>query len=234
MSGTNVGAAVTSGFVELGGGCYEWTGSIIDGQQGCVVFSASGVVKAVAALNAAESENADSRTSAVPASVWTVPTRTLTAFAFTVDILQSAADKVWTSASRTLTAFSTALGQAVWDVLAASVSAASSIGLQVKTNVDAATSTRLAAVSYTAPDNATIGSAALELTEVHGLLGQNSGLRNTVYSGGGLASYSLFLYDSLLHAQTNDGATGVLHRYDVTNTFDGSGNLLTSSVARVS
>jgi len=54
-----------------------------------------------------------------------------------VDITQTAADKVWASASRTLTAFSTALAVSVWDVLASAVATASSIGLQLKTNVDA-------------------------------------------------------------------------------------------------
>jgi hypothetical protein len=106
-TGTNVGAAITTGFVDLTLGNYEWTGSIADGQQGCVTFATSpgGLVKAAAALNPAETENADARTSTVAAAVWTVATRTLTAFAFTVDILQSAADKVWASATRTLTAF---------------------------------------------------------------------------------------------------------------------------------
>ncbi len=58
-----------------------------------------------------------------------------------VDILQTAADKVWGSTVRTLSAFSTALAVSVWDVLAAAVAVASSIGLQIKTNLDAVVST---------------------------------------------------------------------------------------------
>lgn len=54
-----------------------------------------------------------------------------------VDILQTAADKVWGSATRALTAFSTALAVSVWDVLTASIGTASSIGVLLKTNVDA-------------------------------------------------------------------------------------------------
>ena len=59
-----------------------------------------------------------------------------------VDILQTAADKVWSSTTRTLTAFSTALALSVWHVLEASIVTASTIGLKLKTNVDALTSSR--------------------------------------------------------------------------------------------
>jgi hypothetical protein len=48
------------------------------------------------------------------------------------DFAQGAADKVWASAARTLTAFSTALALSVWDVLAAAIATANSIGLKVK------------------------------------------------------------------------------------------------------
>lgn len=58
------------------------------------------------------------------------------------EFAQAAADKVWLSASRTLTAFSTALAVSVWDVLTAAIATASSIGLQVKTNLDATISSR--------------------------------------------------------------------------------------------
>lgn len=59
-----------------------------------------------------------------------------------VDITQTAADKVWSSATRTLTAFSTALALSVWDVLESAIVTASSIGLKVKNNLDAAITTR--------------------------------------------------------------------------------------------
>jgi hypothetical protein len=68
-----------------------------------------------------------------------------------VDITQTAADKVWSSTTRTLSAFSTALAVSVWDVLASAVATASSIGLQLKTNIDATISSRLATAGYTAP-----------------------------------------------------------------------------------
>lgn len=85
----------------------------------------------------------------------TVPAVTLTATTTNVTndvgITQTGADKVWSSATRTLTAFSTALAVSVWDVLASAVATASSIGLQLKTNIDATISSRLASASYTAP-----------------------------------------------------------------------------------
>lgn len=51
-AGTNVGGAVSAGFVELGGGNYQWTyASFPDGFRGSVVFSAASVVQAAAAVN---------------------------------------------------------------------------------------------------------------------------------------------------------------------------------------
>lgn len=55
-SGNNVDGLVTTGFVDLTGGNYSWTGSIPDGQQGTVEFLSLGVVKAIASLNPAETE----------------------------------------------------------------------------------------------------------------------------------------------------------------------------------
>ncbi len=78
-----------------------------------------------------------------------------------VDMTQAAADKVWASATRTLTAFSTALAVSVWDVLESAIATASSIGLKVKTNLDATVSSRLASASYSAPPSAAANAAAV-------------------------------------------------------------------------
>jgi len=67
---------------------------------------------------------------------------TVTAVTNDVGVTQAGADKVWASATRTLTAFSTALALSVWDVLETAIATASSIGLKVKTNLDAAISSR--------------------------------------------------------------------------------------------
>ena len=63
--------------------------------------------------------------------------------AITTRSSHSAAD-VWTSGTRTLTAFSTTLALSVWDVLESAITTASSIGLKVKNNLDAAVTTRTA------------------------------------------------------------------------------------------
>lgn len=76
-----------------------------------------------------------------------------------------AATDVWSTATRTLTAgtnivlakgtgitgFNDITALSVWDVLASTVSVTGSMGLQLKTNVDATVSSRLASASYTAP-----------------------------------------------------------------------------------
>jgi hypothetical protein len=56
VSGANIGGPITTGFVDLSGGFYSWTGSIPDGQLGTVEFLSLGVVKAIASLNPAETE----------------------------------------------------------------------------------------------------------------------------------------------------------------------------------
>lgn len=58
-AGSNVGSAVTSGFVELGVGNYSWTyAAFPDNFRGVVVFTASAVVKACAAINPEEADDA--------------------------------------------------------------------------------------------------------------------------------------------------------------------------------
>ena len=51
-AGANVGTAVTAGFVELGGGDYQWTyASFPDGFRGSAVFTAGAVHQATASIN---------------------------------------------------------------------------------------------------------------------------------------------------------------------------------------
>lgn len=81
---------------------------------------------------------------------------------------QGSATSIWAAATRTLTAgtnivlakgtgitgFNDITAQSVWDVLAANVTTASSIGLQLKTNIDATISSRMATFTYTTPPTA--------------------------------------------------------------------------------
>jgi hypothetical protein len=52
-----------------------------------------------------------------------------------------------------------------------------------------------------------------------GLAGHNRGLRECVYDGKNLLSATLCLYDSAAHAGVNDGQTGLLASYHLTNTY---------------
>lgn len=107
-----------------------------------------------------------SRSSHAAADVWTVGTRTLTSFGTLV------AD-IWAYSTRTLTAFSTGLAVAVWDVLESAVVTASSMGVKVKTNLDAAISSRSTFDAGTTPvdlatdsvDNVSLAASAVD--EIH-------------------------------------------------------------------
>lgn len=78
------------------------------------------------------------------------------------------ATNVWAAGTRTLTAgtnislakgtgitgFNDITSQSVWDVATSAITAVGSIGVQLKTNVDVATSTRMATFTYTTPPTA--------------------------------------------------------------------------------
>lgn len=90
------------------------------------------------------------RSSHTAADVWTSGTRTLTSFGTLV------AD-IWANGTRTLTGFSTALAVSVWDVLESAVATASSMGLKVKTNLDAAITSRHASGAAVASVTGNVG-----------------------------------------------------------------------------
>lgn len=119
--------------------------------RGVDVDATGGVeITANQAVNAAQWAGAATATDDV--ALATTPTN-FSALSITaaglVDITQAAADKVWSSATRTLTAFSTALAVSVWDVLETAIAVASSIGLKVKNNLDAAITSRFPATGGT-------------------------------------------------------------------------------------
>ena len=66
-AGANVGAAITTGFVEIGNGSYLWTcAAIPDGHRGGVKFlkNADSSLLAFAAVNPEEAENVNAKTTA--------------------------------------------------------------------------------------------------------------------------------------------------------------------------
>lgn len=62
-TGTNVGTPIATGFVELGGGYYTWTGTIPTGHQGAIKIIRAGTVIAAGAINPQDAENQDVATS---------------------------------------------------------------------------------------------------------------------------------------------------------------------------
>jgi len=76
-----------------------------------------------------------SRSTLTAADVWGYTTRTLSSFGTLVS-------DIWDYSTRTLTDFSTSLAVAIWNVLESAISVANSIGLKVKTNLDATVSSR--------------------------------------------------------------------------------------------
>jgi len=117
--------------------------------------------------------NATISSRATDATVWTNATRTLTAGTNIVlakgtgltGLNDIAATDVWAAATRTLssganivlakgtgiTGFNDITSQSVWDVATSAITAVGSIGVQLKTNIDVATSSRMATFTYTTP-----------------------------------------------------------------------------------
>lgn len=81
--------------------------------------------------------------SSLVSAVWGATTRTLTSFGTLVS-------DIWGYSTRTLTAFSTSLAQTVWDVLESAITTANSIGVKLKTNLDATVSSRATQTSVNA------------------------------------------------------------------------------------
>lgn len=80
-AGANVGAAITTGFVEIGGGCYLLSASVPDDQQGGIKFYESGVpgtILAFCAINPSEQDQGN-QLDALMAKAVTLPTAAPTA-----------------------------------------------------------------------------------------------------------------------------------------------------------
>ena len=84
--------------------------------------------------------NATISSRATDAGVWAVGTRTLTA-----------GTNIVLAKGTGITGFNDITAQSVWDVATSSITAVGSIGVQLKTNIDAAISSRMATFTYTTP-----------------------------------------------------------------------------------
>lgn len=92
----------------------------------------------------------------------------------------NALDAVWSTTIRALTdkanfTLSAAGVQAIWDVLTSALVTVNSIGKLLVDNINATISSRLASASYTAPDNATIGTINTNLTTLINRVGAFTG-----------------------------------------------------------
>jgi hypothetical protein len=134
VTGSDVGAAMSAGFADIGDGFYQWYGSsaIPDGHEGGVKFyrQSDGIVRAFCSINPQEAEYTDSKISAVAGAVWAAGSRTLTSFG---TLAADVAAAVWGYVARTLTdktgfSLSSAGIQAIWDALTSALTTAGSIG----------------------------------------------------------------------------------------------------------
>ena len=111
------------------------------------------------------------------ANTWNAGTRTLTA-----------GTNIVLAKNTGITGFNDITAQSVWDILASAVSVTGSMGLQLKTNIDATISSRLATSGYTVPPTAATVSSTVWGDQV------------ASYSNTGSFGYRLLRSDSTTHS----------------------------------
>ena len=171
----NVGGSVASVTGNVGGNVVGSVGSLTATAVQNIwddLTSNNTVVGSIGKL-LVDNVNATISSRATDAGVWAVGTRTLTAGTNIVlakgtgitGFNDISATDVWAAATRTLssganivlakgtgiTGFNDITSQSVWDVQTSAITAVNSIGVQLKTNIDVATSTRMATFTYTTP-----------------------------------------------------------------------------------
>jgi len=166
-----------------------------------------------------------------------VPSETLADYKATGFSTHAPVD-IWTVATRSLTdkadfSLSSAANLAIWHVLTADIVTADTIGLLLKTDIDATISSRsshAAADIWTAasrelstPDNykADVSALALEATleRALGLTQENFYIDTCTYDSGKLTAARVRIYDSAANVGTD---TGVTATYNVTVTWSGN------------
>ncbi len=144
-AGSQTGGTITSGFVNLGDGAYQYLATIPDGHVGTLKVYDSATPSRCLALtvNPQETENADAKTS--------------TRSTFAGGAVDSVTNPVTvgTNNDKTGYALSGAAVQAIWDALTSALITVGSVGKLIKDNLDAAVSSRLASAGYTTPPTVT-------------------------------------------------------------------------------
>lgn len=181
----NVGGSVASVVGNVGGNLVGSVGSLTATAVQNIWDDTTASLTTVGSIGKllVDNINATISSRATDATVWANATRTLTAGTNIVlakgtgitGFNDIAATDVWAATTRTLSAgtniilakgtgitgFNDITSQSVWDVLAANVTAVNSIGVQLKTNIDAAISSRMATFTYTTPPTAASISTAV-------------------------------------------------------------------------
>ena len=122
---------------------------------------------------------------------------------------------------------------AIWASLTSAATTAGSLGKLIVDNLNATIGSRLATSGYTAPDNATIANIysvvnteVADLTELLGLAGKYRVVIFTAWdSFGNPTAGTVRVYNSSANALADNGSTGLLYTYTITNAINGSGQL---------
>ncbi len=140
-----------------------------------------------------------------------------------IDTLNGIVAAIWAATTRTLTAISNSAGITTLLTYFSGAVAPQSGDAYARLGAPAGASV--------SADIATANSAlSLSLS----LIGQNQGVRNQQYDGSGnLLSADICAYDTAAHATTNDGATGLVHKWSLALTYTG-GLQAAQSIAQVS
>jgi hypothetical protein len=159
-----------------------------------------------------------------------------------LDTLNGIVAAIWAAATRTLTSFSdsagvtTLLSRITGAVAPQSGDAYARLGAPAGASTAAdisAIETKLGSPAG-ASVSADIATANSALSLSLSLIGQNQGVRNQMYDGSGnLLSADICAYDTAAHAATNDGATGLVHKWNLALTYSG-GAQATQSLSQVS
>ena len=171
----NVSGSVASVVGNVGGNVVGSVGSLTATAVGNIWNTLTSGLTTVGSIGKllVDNVNATISSRATDAGVWAVGTRTLTAGTNIVlakgtgitGFNDISATDVWAAGTRTLssganivlakgtgiTGFNDITAQSVWDVQTSAITAVNSIGVQLKTNIDVATSTRMATFTYTTP-----------------------------------------------------------------------------------
>ena len=206
----NVGGSVASVTGNVGGNLVGSVGSLTATAVGNIWSALTSGLTTVGSVGKLIVDNLNATVSsrATDAGVWAVGTRTLTSGANIVlakgtgitGFNDISATDVWAAATRTLTSganivlakgtgitgFNDIAAVDPWNVQTSAITAVGSIGVQLKTNIDVATSTRMATFTYTSPPSVALIADGVwdEILSGHLTAGSTGSALNSASSAG--------------------------------------------------